>query len=119
MNTKLIRKLVTSGVIRENTEIEAFYKGVDMTGCERARVRGSFFIRGLKVNDEAGVTIFSTVSTIDGRPRTVLSEDVISVDGMPVDRLASIYGLDATGGKMVQGKRRGRKPKNRAPEPVE
>lgn len=116
MNTNLIRKLVSAGVIRQNTEIDAFYKGVDMSGAPLARVRGTFFVRGLKINETAELVIFDTISTIDGSARTIMSNDVVYVDGMEVDKLASIYGFDAQGGKLVQGKRRGRKPRNRVIE---
>ena len=107
----LIRKLVETGLIKENTEIEAHYMGVDLSGKPLSRVSGSFCVRTVKINEAANIGIFTVVSTIDGTPKTIRSDDVFSIDGMPIARLASVYGIDKSGGKIKEGKRRGRKPK--------
>jgi len=111
MNISLVRKLVSNGIIRQNTEIDAYYMGVDISGCPIARTRGTFFIRNVKINERTSTIIFDTVSTVDGLPKTIFSNDVKRVDGMPIDRLAGIYGISGIGEAINQGKRRGRRPK--------
>lgn len=111
MNISLVKKLISSGVIRQNTEIEAVYKGVDISGRAIAPTRGTFFVQNVKINSEREMIFFQTISTVDGAPRTILAEEIDTIDGMPVERLACIYGIDATGGKIEQGKRRGRRPR--------
>jgi hypothetical protein len=111
MNIPLIRKLISNGILRQNTEIEATYKGIDISGRAIAPTRGTFFLRGVKINEERQMVFFDTISTVDGHPRKIMAEEINSIDGMPIDRLASIYGISATGGHIDQGKRRGRRPR--------
>ena len=101
------------GIVRQNTEIEATYMGVDMSGNPVARTRGTFFIQGVRVTKQ-DIILFDSVSTVDGSGRTIPSTDVHSVDGMPLERLAGIYAVNETGGDIEQGKRRGRRPKSAA-----
>lgn len=110
MNLNLIRKLISKGIIRQNTEIEASYIGVDMAGRSLPKVTATFFIQGIRAT-KSGLIYFDTVSTVDGSKRTVESATVHSVDGMPLERLASIYSVNETGGDIEQGKRRGRRPR--------
>lgn len=111
MNISLIRKLISTGVIRQNTEIEALYNGIDISGRPIARTLGTFFVQSVKINEEKEMVFFDTISTVDGSARKIMSSEIQALDGMPVERLASIYGIDATGGKIDQGKRRGRRPR--------
>ncbi len=116
MNIELVRKLVQAGVIRQNTELDAFYMGIDISGRAIARTRGTFFVQSVKINEATETVIFDVLSTIDGAKRKLDSTEVLAVDGMPLERLASIYGIDASGGSIVQGKRRGRKPRAKITE---
>ena len=111
MNVNLVRKLVTAGVIRTNTEIEAEYRGIDLSGRPMIRSKGHFFIQGVKI--VADEVIFDTVSVVDGSPRKIKADSVLFMDGMPINKLASIHGISDKGDKLKEGKRRGRKPKNR------
>jgi hypothetical protein len=113
MNIKLIRKLTEMGIIRENTEIEAFYYGVDLSGNPLTRTKGTFYIQGIRVAKEAENATLVVLSTVDGSKSAVKSENVLTVDGMPIERLAGIYGIDATGCAISQGKRRGRRPRQK------
>lgn len=110
MNLNLVRKLIETGVIRQQTEIEAYYVGVDMAGVRNAKVKGTFFVQGVRLNDKTGVIIFDTISTKNGAKKTILNEDVVSIDGMDLTRLAANYNFDAEGGHVPEPTRRGRKP---------
>jgi hypothetical protein len=111
MNITLIKKLTQIGVIRQNTEIEATYLGVDLSGNPLTPSRGTFFIQNIALTKDGGAAIFTTVSTVDGSGRKIRSENVHTVDGMPIERLAGIYGIDEGGSAIAQGKRRGRRPR--------
>lgn len=122
MNIALIRKLTETGIIHKNTEIEAVYKGVDLSGAPLARGVGTFTLVGLKVYEKAGRVQFDTISTIDGSPRVIMGDQVRKIDGMTLQTIGSIYGMDTFGEAVPQGKRRGRKPgtgvKKKVPEPM-
>lgn len=111
MNIPLVRKLISGGIIRQNTEVEAIYHGVDISGRAIARTQGTFFIQNVKINEGRQMVFFDTLSTVDGSQRKIMADDVLAIDGMPIERLASIYGISASGGKIDQGKRRGRRPR--------
>jgi hypothetical protein len=111
MNIALVRKLIEAGIIKQNTELDAYYMGVDISGRAIARTRGTFFIQSVRVQEASNTVIFETLSTVDGQKRTLKSHDVVAVDGMPLDRLGGIYGINETGGMIAQGKRRGRRPR--------
>lgn len=110
MNLTLVRKLIETGVIREHTEIEAKYTGVDIAGVRNAKMTGTFFVQGVRINQTTGTIIFDTISTKNGDKKTILNEDVISIDGMDLTRLASNYNFDDAGGHVPEPTRRGRKP---------
>lgn len=110
MNLNLVRKLIENGVIRQNTEIEASYVGVDMAGVRNAKMVGTFFVQGVRINQTTGKVIFDTISTKNGAKKTIVNEDVLSIDGMDLTRLAANYNLDDAGGHVPEPTRRGRKP---------
>lgn len=102
-------KLIEKGVITERTEIDAYYKGVDIGGAALARTQDNFTVVSAKAI--GGTVLFEVVSTTDGSKRRIDTNDVFKIDGMEPQRFASIYGLTAQGVDVKQGKRRGRKPK--------
>lgn len=110
MNLNLVRKLIETGVIRQQTEIEAYYVGVDMAGVRNAKVLGTFFVEGIRLNEKTGTVIFDTISTKNGAKKTIVNADVVSIDGMDLIRLAANYNFDAVGGHVPEPTRRGRKP---------
>lgn len=54
---------------------------------------------------------FYCVSTIDGRKMHVMPHQILFIDGMDPQKLASVYGLKKDGSPKELGKKRGRKPK--------
>lgn len=110
MNLNLVRKLIEAGVIRQQTELEARYTAVDMAGVRNTEGSATYFIQGVRLNAKTGVVIFDTISTKNGSKRTIVNEDVISIDGMDLTRLAANYNFDVTGAHVPEPTRRGRKP---------
>jgi hypothetical protein len=80
-----------------------------MAGLALPMVSSTFFVQNVRVT-KSDLIYFDSISTIDGSPRTIKSSDVSLVDGMPLQRLASIYSVNESGGSIKQGKRRGRRP---------
>jgi hypothetical protein len=109
MKTDLVQKLIEKGAIKQRTEIEAYYKGIDLSGARLARVRGNFIVLGARLVE--GRISFDGLSTIDGTRERFLADDILMVDGMDPERFAHNFGLDINGETLRQGKRRGRKPK--------
>lgn len=109
MDVRLVRKLIETGVIRQKTELEANYRAVDIGGVRSAEVLGSFFIEQVRIT-KTGNTLFDVASTEDGRKQTIQCGDVVSIDGMSLDRLIANYNLDTEGNSVPEPKRRGRKP---------
>ena len=109
MNINLVRKLVSAGVLRQNTEIEAKYRGIDLSGRPIIECKGHFFIQNIKILGEEA--LFDTISVIDGSSRRIKADDILFVDGMPIHKVASVYGISDRGLKLKEGKRRGRKPR--------
>jgi hypothetical protein len=110
INNDLFTALVTARIVKEGTEIEAYYKGKDMAGTNSVASRGTFVITEI-TETPTGYT-FVGASVLDGSRRIIPSRDVIIIDGMEPARMASTYGLSASGQALKQGKRRGRRPKH-------
>lgn len=111
MSPSLTSRLIEKGIIRINTEVDAYYNGYDMAGVAQARTPGNFTIQGAKKT--ADTFIFEVRNTIDGSQRKIDCREVNMIDGMEPVRFAEIYGLTEDGAEIKQGKRRGRKPKAR------
>lgn len=109
MNPSLASLLIEKGIIRINTEVDAYYYGIDMAGIAQARTPGNFAIQSAV--KKADTFIFEVRSTIDGSFRKLDCREIDLIDGMEPARFAEIYGLTPTGETIRQGKRRGRKPK--------
>jgi hypothetical protein len=106
----LAKRLVEKGAIREDTEIEAYYRGHSLSCLDDARLIGRFKLKVAKLSADKTQMIFEALSP-DRRVYRLSNDDVVNLDGMPPDRLASIYNLNIRGEDVAPGKRRGRRPK--------
>jgi hypothetical protein len=109
MKTEVVKKLIEKGAIKRETEVEAHYKGKDLSGAALARARGVFLILGARLMEDQ--VTFDAVDTRWGGHQSLKADDIIRIDGMEPDRFANIFGLTEDGEPLKQGKRRGRKPK--------
>jgi hypothetical protein len=110
INKDLFTALVSANIVKEGTEIEAFYKGKDLAGHNSIPSRGTFVI--VETAESTTGYDFVCASVVDGSRRTIPSQDIIIIDGMEPARIASTYGLSTSGQAVKQGKRRGRRPKH-------
>lgn len=113
MQVSLMRALLARDIVRPSTEIEARYKGVDLSGSERYKFTGGFILRSHA--ERHGHLYLHCASTRDGRPYEIMAEDVLTIDGMDPERLAMIYNIRPDGEPMKAKARRGRKPKHPRP----
>lgn len=115
MDIKLAEALINKGVLPAGTEVESHYKAVGLGGVTTVAVTGYFSIVRSIVK-ESGKVFFILASLRDGKQTKVPAENIINVDGMDPERFASVYGIKGDGSTAKQGKRRGRKPKDRSGE---
>jgi hypothetical protein len=76
------------------------------------RARGTFLVLGVIPNGDT--YNFTCASTIDGQRKVIPGSAIVRIDGMDPERLAANFNLTPEGVSVKVGKRRGRKPKNRA-----
>lgn len=112
MDVKLAEALVVKNLLPAGTEVRAKYKGVGLGSVTKVLVTGDFSITNTKIRED-GRIVFYLSSVRDGATTTVLEDAIQEIDGMDPVRFANVYNIGATGDKLVLGKRRGRKPKNR------
>jgi hypothetical protein len=113
---QLLNILVEKNILKSKVEVEACYKGRDLSGNPTLPMSGVFLIVEVhKVEDSYD---FTCASDIDGSQRLIRGRDIYRIDGMCPKRFALVFGLNAEGERIKYGKRRGRKPKIPRPEEV-
>lgn len=115
MDVKLAEALINKGVLPAGTEVESHYRAAGLGGITTVPVTGYFSIVHSIVR-ESGKIFFVLASLSDGKQTKVPAASIINIDGMDPARFASVYGIKADGSAAKQGKRRGRKPKDRSAE---
>ena len=96
--------LIQKGVIHQDSEINANYKGIDLSGSAYLKYNGIFTITDILENEDK--IIFNVSSIEDGAPRQISSEDITKIDGMEISRIANVYGLHPNSKKRKKGRRR-------------
>jgi len=117
MKPEILKTLIEKDILTHKSEIEAAYRAIDISGSPLAKNIGVFSVK--MVVQQKDKIYIDCVSVADGHRRKIDPVDVTKIDGMDIKRLFQVYGLSETGAKLYQGKRRGRKPKNYVPEPIE
>ena len=109
LNSILARKLIEKGVIRQGTVFTASYNTYGLSCANTTNTIGEFILVAAKALKD-GTIVFEAMD--EGNiQRRVSSTDIVSLDGMNVERVAEIYNLAETGTDVKVAKRRGRKPK--------
>ena len=111
MHMMLAKKLIEKGAIRQNTEFEAYYNTHGLSCIADARTIGVFRIRKASISKHQDKVIFEGMIDESSQPYYFTNEEIITLDGMPPTRLASIYNLTSQGEEEIKSKRRGRKPR--------
>ena len=108
MKTKLARIFIEKNIISRGTVFEAYYKTKGISGQCNADVLGSFKLIGAQ---SIGEWIYFNTIGPDNNQYRLRCDDVLSVDGMPIKRVAESHQLDEEG-EEHQFLRRGRRRKD-------
>jgi hypothetical protein len=117
MQEHLLRTLIGKNFVKVATEVDAQYKGRDLCGVPIHTFEQTYSVGGLFESQKSGRLVLELRSTKDGSAIRVFSEAITKIDGMTPERFAENYLVAPDGSDIkVEGKRRGRRPKNWNPE---
>lgn len=116
MNPTVLTQLVTRKLINTNTELTCKYKGATIDGRAMANEQAIILVNNISFNEDLQKYVFTGKSTFDGSAKQFDQDQIVEIDGMDPNRFARVFGISPVGGTIKEGKRRGRKPKNRIVE---
>ncbi|MCS7316771.1 MAG: hypothetical protein NZZ41_00410 [Candidatus Dojkabacteria bacterium] len=109
MNKNLIEILIEKKVIKRNTIITCTVKDYSTNNLVSHFNKDLFVIRCIKTeNDEIKIL---GLCVKDNKQYYINSTDIKKIDGMELEKIAKVYGLNIDGTPMTQKRKRGRKPK--------
>ena len=91
MDKKLGETLIQRKIVKEDTEIEAWYKANEFGGGYFDQL-GMFTINKIDQNTQ-GEVCFHARSNIDGKWHDFGYNDIVKIDGMEPSKLANAYGI--------------------------
>ena len=90
MEQAIAKELVKRKIIKEDTEVNAWYCAPAFGGGTVDKT-GSFTINSIELNN--GKPVFRARSNVDGKWENITINNIVSVDGMEPNKLAEAYGL--------------------------
>mgnify|MGYP003587986906 FL=1 len=109
MDLGLIEGFVNKNVLIPGAEMTIERPLIGMGGTTQGRTKETVSLAYIR-RKNSDVEFFCN-STVDGRQIHVVPNQIITIDGMEPNKLASVYGLKKDGSFKETGKKRGRKPK--------
>jgi len=97
MDKSLGKELVKRNIIKQDTEVDAWYSAVAFGGMGTVDNVGSFTINSIDIDN--GNPIFHARSNVDGKWEDITMDKIVSVDGMEPIKLAEAYGIKKKGKK--------------------
>ncbi len=97
MDKALGKELIKRNIIKQDTELDAWYSATAFGGMGTVENVGSFTINSIDVDN--GVPMFHARSNVDGQWEDITLDRVVSVDGMEPNKLAEAYGIKKKGKK--------------------
>ena len=91
MEQAVAKELVKRKIIKEDTEVNAWYSAPAFGGGGTVDKTGSFTISSIEINN--GKPIFRSRSNVDGKWENITVDKIVSVDGMEPTKLAEAYGI--------------------------
>jgi len=91
MEQAIAKELVKRNIIKENTEVRAWYSAVAFGGVGTVDNIGDFTINSIKTNK--GKPTFQARSNVDGKWETITIDKIVAIDGMEPNKLAEAYGI--------------------------
>lgn len=112
MQEVLLRKLIEKGYFTKGTEVDATYRGNDLSGQPVHVFERTFTVSSLMETRKTKRLLFDLVSIEDGRKIRIDISNIVRIDGMTPERFGQNYMIDEDGTDIKPiGKRRGRRPK--------
>ena len=90
MEQAIAKELVKRKIIKQDTEVDAWYSAPAFGGGTVDKT-GSFTIDRVELDN--GKPIFRARSNVDGKWESITINKIVSVDGMEPTKLAEAYGL--------------------------
>jgi len=91
MEQAIAKELVKRKIIKEDTELSAWYSAVAFGGVGTVDNVGNFTIN--KIEIEKGKPVFQARSNVDGKWEKITIDKIVSIDGMEPTKLAEAYGI--------------------------
>jgi len=92
MDQAIGKELVKRKIIKEETELKAWYSAVAFGGVGTVDNVGDFTINSVDKNNK-GVPFFHARSNVDGKWEDITLDKIVLVDGMEPVKLAEAYGI--------------------------
>lgn len=109
MDLGLIEGFVSKNILKPGAEMTVNRPLKGFGGISQGTIKETVSLVYIRRSET--VIKFYCVSTVDGRQIQVMPSQIIHIDGMDPQKLASVYGLKKDGSPKEMGKKRGRKPK--------
>ncbi len=117
MHEILLRKLIDKDYFKAGTEVDATYRGVDLSGQPIHIFEETYTVARIMETRKTKRILIDIHSTRDGRPVRIAVDNIIKIDGMTPERFAENYMITTDGDDILPtGARRGRRPNNWTPE---
>lgn len=111
--SKIIEIFIEKGIIKHNTVITAMIKDYSLVFSNTSTInyflKDLFVIRALKENND--IKIICKYMDNDTKIVYVNSNDIKKIDGMEIEKIAKVYGFNMDGSRILEKRKRGRKPK--------
>lgn len=112
MQEVLLRKLIEKNYFKKGSEIDATYKGLDLSGQMVHSFQQTYTVAAIYETTKTNRIRIDAVSNVDGQRIRIGPENILNIDGMTPERFAENYMVDIEGNAIApSGKRRGRRPK--------
>jgi hypothetical protein len=112
MQDILLRALIDKGHFEIGSEVNASYRGVDLSGQPVHLFEQTFTVTGIFETRKTKSLKIDCLSIVDGFTVRIGVDNITAIDGMTPERFGENYMIDAEGRTIKPtGARRGRRPK--------
>lgn len=91
MDQAIGKELIKRHIIKEDTEVKAWYSAPAFGGMGTVDNIGDFTINSIDTIN--GVPFFHARSNVDGKWEDITMDKIVSIDGMEPSKLAEAYGI--------------------------
>ena len=111
LNSMLVT-LINKNVVQSGTTVSIYRSAPALGGYGTVRVQEEVTVIKATI-DESGTARLLAENVFDKTKYKIKAENIRTLDGMKPHILAGVFGIDEDGTLKPEGKKRGRKPKNK------